>query len=257
MKREAKYMKVSIIIPVFNKSKYLRTILKQVKEQSFADYECLLIDDGSTDGSGAICDGFALSDHRFKVFHTPNGGVSRARNIGLDVAKGEYVTFIDADDGIKPDYLENLIMCAENSKADLVISGFDKVASDGDKLESVFSNTTGTVPMSEILPDFARVQMNTGIYGCCIAKIFPRVLIEKIRFDEELRLAEDFDFYLNLYETIDSVYLDDYTGYHYLQEAENSTGNRLSCSNKSQSSLSYSSSKKRSLFRREQTYNRL
>lgn len=217
--------KLTIIIPVYNKIRYLAGLLEQVRTQTFRDYECLLIDDGSTDGSGAVCDEFAEKDARFRVFHIPNGGVSHARNVGLDHARGEYVTFIDSDDCILPDYLENLVCAMEESGAELVISGYDKVDADGGLLCTVVPGGAGTVPFAALLPDFARVQQQTGLYGCCVAKIFPRELVKNIRFDESLKLAEDFDFYLNLYERIHTVCLDDHRGYLYLQEAENSTGN--------------------------------
>ena len=218
-------MKLSIIIPIYNKSRYLSTILQQVREQSFADYECLLIDDGSTDGSGEICDEFSAMDSRFRVFHIPNGGVSHARNIGLDAAQGDYITFIDADDGIKPDYLENLVRCVVTNDVDLAIGGYEKVTAEGEVLQRVIPSRTGAMPFSELICDFTRTQTEAGIYGCCVAKVFPRCLVEKIRFNEQLKLAEDFDFYLSLYEIVDAVYLDDYSGYLYLQDADNSTGN--------------------------------
>ena len=218
-------MKLTIIIPVYNKIRYIAGLLEQLREQTFSDYECLLIDDGSTDGSGAICDEFAALDARFRVFHIPNGGVSRARNMGLDHAGGEYITFIDADDGILRNYLENLVRRLEASDAEMVISGYKKVNAAGVVLHTITPCQTGVWQMPVLLPDFARTQLETGLYGCCVAKIFPRKLAQNIRFDESVKLAEDFDFYLNLYEIIQTVYLDDYTGYLYLQEAENSTGN--------------------------------
>lgn len=218
-------MKLSVIIPVYNKIRYVASLLEQLREQSFTDYECLLIDDGSTDGSGAVCDEFAAQDPRLRVFHIPNGGVSHARNVGLDHARGDYVTFIDSDDGIRPDYLENLVRCTEKSGAELVISGYEKVAADGSRLHTVVPSRIGTMHFSELLPDFAGEQLRSGLYGCCVAKLFPLELVKDIRFDESLKLAEDFDFYLNLYAVIKTVCLDDHTGYLYLQEAENSTGN--------------------------------
>lgn len=217
-------VKLTIIIPVYNKIRYLSGLLEQVMGQTFRDFECLLIDDGSTDGSGAVCDGFAEKDPRFRVFHIPNGGVSHARNVGLDAARGEYITFIDSDDGIRPGYLENLVCCITQSDADLVISGYEKVDADGLVLNTVIPETAGLFPFSGLFPGFARVQLQTGLYGCCVAKLFPRALVQRIRFDESLRLAEDFDFYLNLYAVIETVFLDDHTDYLYLQDAENSTG---------------------------------
>ena len=193
--------------------------------QTFRDFECLLIDDGSTDGSGAVCDEYAAKDNRLRVFHIPNGGVSHARNVGLDHARGEYVTFIDSDDGIRPDYLDNLVNCMVESGAELVISGFEKVTSAGRLVCTVVPVRKGVLPFRELLPTFAAEQKESGVFGYCFAKLFPRELVKDIRFNESLKLAEDFDFYLNLYEIINTVCLDDHTGYLYLQEAENSTGN--------------------------------
>ena len=221
-------MKLSVIIPVYNKKHYLSGLLEQLRAQTFRDYECLLIDDGSTDGSGAVCDEFAAKDTRLRVFHIPNGGVAHARNVGLDHARGEYVTFIDSDDGIRPDYLDNLVRCIEESGAQLVISGFEKVTFDGRLVRTVVPVRKGVLPFQELLPMFAAEQKESGILGYCFAKLFPREFVKSIRFDESLKLAEDFDFYLNLYELINTVYLDDHTGYLYLQEAENSTGNTAS-----------------------------
>ena len=87
---------ISIIIPVYNKVKYLERTLNSVLEQSFTNFELILVDDGSNDGSEKVCDRYALKDERVKVIHIPNGGVSNARNIGLDIAQGEYVQFVDS-----------------------------------------------------------------------------------------------------------------------------------------------------------------
>lgn len=221
-------MKISIIIPVYNKIKYLPSLLEQIAGQSFSDFECLLIDDGSTDGSGEVCGRFAARDSRFRVIRIPNGGVSHARNVGLDAARGEFITFIDSDDAIREDHLENLRRCMTESGADLVISGFEKVAEDGRILTTVVPRHRGTLRLQDVLPDFAAEQLATGIYGCCVSKLFPRALVENIRFDEGLKLAEDFDFYLNLYEIIETLHFDAAAAYRYLQDAQNSTGNTAS-----------------------------
>ena len=96
---------ISIITPVYNAEKYLRCCIDSIIAQTFTDFELLLIDDGSKDKSGAICDEYAAKDARIRVFHKENGGVSSARNLGLDNAKGEWITFIDSDDWVKQDYL--------------------------------------------------------------------------------------------------------------------------------------------------------
>ena len=92
--------KITIIMPVFNKEKYIRETIESVLNQTLNEFEFIIIDDGSTDKSGIISDVYARKDERIRVIHIPNGGVSNARNIGLDMAEGEYITFIDADDRV-------------------------------------------------------------------------------------------------------------------------------------------------------------
>ncbi len=219
--------KLSIIIPVYNKALYLRVLFDEIRTQSFCDFECLLIDDGSSDGSSEICDQVAEMDSRFRVRHIPNSGVSNARNLGLKLAQGEYITFIDSDDEIYSEYLENLCTCMEQSNADLVISGYEKFWEDNrNPIDFQLPYSKGLHTMTELLPDFCRVQKETGIYGCCTAKIFSRSLVSDVKFDESLKLGEDFDFYLKLYAKIKTVYVDFASYYFYRQAAENSSAIR-------------------------------
>ena len=97
--------KVSIIVPVYNVEQYLRQCLDSILVQTFTDWECILVDDGSTDCSKDICDEFANKDSRFRVVHKKNGGVSSARNKGIELSRGVYITFVDADDTIDKDVL--------------------------------------------------------------------------------------------------------------------------------------------------------
>lgn len=216
-------MKVSIILPVYNKIQYIRSILKDIEAQSFTAFECVLIDDGSTDLSGKICDDFAIKDSRFRVIHIPNGGVSHARNVGLARATGEYITFIDADDRVEPDYLMQLYTDMENSQADMVIAGLDKFWEDGRQCVIIKAPYTGLYSMEQLMPEFAQVQKQTGIYGYSCGKLIRRELTTTIRFSEWLHLAEDFEFYLHIYPKVKTIYFDDKCKYHYLQEADNSS----------------------------------
>jgi len=112
---------VSIIIPVYNSQQYLRRTLDCVLSQSYKDWECILVDDGSVDNSGMICDEYAEQDSRFRVIHKENGGVSSARNAGLGIAVGKWINFIDSDDIITPDALCYMINKAEGYDADVCI----------------------------------------------------------------------------------------------------------------------------------------
>lgn len=213
---------ISVIIPVYNKIRYLRSLLEQLRAQTFADYECLLIDDGSTDGSGQVCDEFAAQDSRLRVFHIPNGGVSHARNLGLDHACGDYVTFIDGDDRIREDLLQNLYGSAKSSDADFVIGNLQKVWDGREETAVLPMPYQGLTPMTKLLPEFAQVQKEVGIYGFCAAKLIRREIIGTVRFDPAIRLAEDLSFYLDLYPKVDALYFDPTPCYSYLQAAENS-----------------------------------
>ena len=112
---------ISIIIPVYNAENYLRRCIESVLSQSFTDFELILMDDGSKDKSPQICDEYASQDTRVQVIHKANGGVSAARNDGLDIAKGEYVTFIDSDDWVEREYLQSLY---DKRSLDFVIGSF-------------------------------------------------------------------------------------------------------------------------------------
>ena len=125
---------ISIIIPIYNVERYLRQCIDSILAQTFTDFELLLIDDGSPDGCPAICDEYAGKDARIRVFHKQNGGVTSARNKGLDNAKGNWIIYIDGDDWIEPTYVEELYNAAINNEADITICGFRFVYEDGSSI---------------------------------------------------------------------------------------------------------------------------
>jgi len=114
-------MRISIIVPVYNVREYLADCVSSIRAQTFADYECILVDDGSTDGSDALCDELAAGDARFRVIHKPNGGLSDARNAGLDSAVGDYVFFADSDDRLLPNALEALMAKMQADNLDVAV----------------------------------------------------------------------------------------------------------------------------------------
>ena len=179
--------KISVIIPVYNAAQYLEKCLDSVLAQTFTDFELLLIDDGSKDSSGEICDRYAESDSRIRVFHKPNGGVSSARNLGLDNAKGEWITFVDADDELSEDALESLLV--EN--ADFVVCGYECYNMNGEKF---FSTASYNYYLSLNVDD-AITQMYMGEYYnlYSIAKLYKSSIIKNcnVRFDESLHYSED------------------------------------------------------------------
>ena len=121
---------VSIIVPVYNAEKTIQRCVESILGQDFQDFELLLIDDGSQDASGALCDAFAQRDARVRVLHKENGGVSAARNLGLSQAQGVYLQFLDSDDWITADATTMLVRTAREYQCDLVISDFYRVVGD-------------------------------------------------------------------------------------------------------------------------------
>ena len=210
--------KISIIMPVYNKQNYIRRSLDSVLNQDFSDFELIAVDDGSTDDSLQILKEYQAEDQRIKIIHTDNHGVSHARNTGLDRAEGEYLTFVDADDELRQGYLKSLYGAIKQSGADMVIQGITKVFSNGHSQDVCADKYKGFCELADLLTDFASIQKDTGVFGFCAAKLFPAYLTEGIHFDETLGLAEDFDYYLNIYRKIKTVYLDDNSYYLYYQD---------------------------------------
>lgn len=116
---------ISIVVPVYNVKDYVSECLLSLIGQSYEQIEILVVDDGSTDGSGEICDEFAKNNARLKVFHKKNGGLSSARNYGIKKAKGEYVCLVDSDDWVKKDFVARMVEAAEREDADMVVCGYN------------------------------------------------------------------------------------------------------------------------------------
>ena len=215
---------ISVIIPVYNKEKYIYELISDLKRQTFTEYECIIVDDGSVDESGKLCDELSRKDERFIVKHTLNYGVSHARNEGINLSQGKYVTFVDADDRIPFNYLEKLYNKITETKVDLLIGSYVKIFQDDRENEKVDYPMKDKIYLFEdILPYFAELQQNYGVFGWCWGKIMLRELVGKIRFKENLKLAEDFDFYLNIYPKVKTIFFDNTCCYGYRQAADNSS----------------------------------
>ena len=115
---------ISIIVPVYNVENMIKRCVESIKAQTFSDFELILIDDGSKDKSGEICDAYEKTDNRIIAVHQQNQGSSAARNKGLSMARGTYLVFIDSDDWVEPNHLQNMLDCLLNSHAEMVISAF-------------------------------------------------------------------------------------------------------------------------------------
>ena len=187
---------VSIIVPVYNASKTLRRCVDSVLKQEFPDFELLLVDDGSQDGSGAICDEYAALDPRVRVVHKENAGVSAARNDALDRAQGVFLQFLDSDDWITPDATKLLVRSAREHSCDMVVSDFYRVS--GDRV-----SRRGEIDEEAVMSreDFASHMMENPAdyyYGVLWNKLFRREIVEahRLRMDVNIRWCEDFLFNL-------------------------------------------------------------
>lgn len=174
--------KVSIIVPAYKAEKFLPRCIEGVLSQTFRDWELILVDDGSPDGSGDLCDSYAANNSQIRVLHKQNGGVSSARNHGLDNAKGELVTFLDADDYWYPEYLGRMV----SPDADLVVCGFQGIEGcEFSPVEESFGKADGSR-----FENLVNVPYYLDSPWC---KMFKRSIIEgnHLRFDPKLRLTED------------------------------------------------------------------
>ena len=187
---------VSIIIPVYNAKAYIRRCVESILGQEYTDYELLLIDDGSRDGSGAICDEYGAKDTRVRVIHKENEGVSAARNLAIDNAKGTWLQFVDSDDWITPDATKLLVRTAEEEDCDLVISDFYRVA--GERV-----STKGDIEEDGVLTkeQFAAHMMENPAdfyYGVLWNKLYRRSIIQehRLRMNTDISWCEDFMFNL-------------------------------------------------------------
>lgn len=189
---------ISIIIPAYNCIKSLEYCVSSALQQTYTDFELLLIDDGSTDGSSELCDEFAAKDGRIRAIHKPNGGVSSARNTGIDAASGKYITFCDSDDYLEPDYLATLVQTAEaNPDCGHIWCGFQTVT--GYEKENAVPNFTASEAVTYYsLKDYMTLHemwLDTGPWN----KLYAADIIKKsgLRFAEDLSLGEDWLFNLS------------------------------------------------------------
>lgn len=181
--------KISVIVPVYNTENYLHRCIDSILVQTFTDFELLLIDDGSKDNSGVICDEYAAKDARIRVFHKENGGVSSARNLGLDNARGEWISFVDSDDWIEPILIESCIgVISETHNIDIIRYGYYEEESLNKQIIRCSSNENDIIFS---LNTFFEKCDNYCYWGFVWNTAFRRDLIRELRFDENINYCED------------------------------------------------------------------
>lgn len=205
-------MLFSIIIPVYNAEHVLERCVNSVLNQTVEDFELLLIDDGSTDSSGVICDRFAEKDQRVRVFHKKNGGVSSARNIGLDNVIGKYIVFVDSDDYIDIEYLEHFEVDRFNH--DILITGYYVE----NELSELICSRQFDVKEYQTREDFCDAYV-IGRFNYVWGKAIKREVIiqSNAKFDETISLSEDTLFVIDLLTHVRKVRVSNCVDYHYIK----------------------------------------
>lgn len=209
---------ISIIIPVYNTAKYLDQCIQSVVEQDYTDWECILVNDGSTDDSGLICNNWAKDDDRIKVIHQENQGVSAARNHGVKESQGEYICFIDSDDWVESNYLLELFNHRE--AAELAVSGLVGEFPDG-RTEKVVPLQWGTFEIGKGGTEFfAHLNKASLLYGP-VNKLYVTDIVKSnnIRFPEDCAYGEDLIFNFQYLEYVNKISMIPLATYHYMHVA--------------------------------------
>lgn len=203
---------LSVIIPVYNVEEYLVKCVDSILNQTYRKLEVILVNDGSRDSSGSICDDFARKDSRVRVIHKENGGLSSARNAGMDAAAGEYISFIDSDDWIEPDSYERLLGLMERYQVKLVCGGnWDVNGATGEKTLGICPKEEALVTAEEFV---GRMFLWDGCDSSVCDKIFHRSLLENFRFPEG-QVSEDVAITYKIVLGAERAVLSSYPFYNY------------------------------------------
>lgn len=174
-------IKVSVIVALYNASQYLRQCIDNILSQNFQDFELLLVNDGSTDSTGEICDEYAKKDKRIRVFHEHHKGVAQARQIGIDNAKGEYFIYIDADDYIEENFIEEMFLCARSTKSDIVICDYLELKKDN------------TIYHKEQPTELSGISyLNDILANKCYGALWNKMILTQLVKDHNARFPQDF-----------------------------------------------------------------
>ena len=226
---------ISIIVPIYKVERYLNRCVDSILSQTYKDFECILVDDGSPDKCGQLCDEYAAKDARIKAIHKPNGGVSSARNAGLDIAGGGYIAFVDSDDWIHPCYFEYLMRAIEESGAEAAtLNNVPKAeyaasptVSYADIEKKVYSGGTIRTELYDFIfrtdEKEYRDIITCGLYGLYSSRIF-----EDIRFDSQIQIGEDLEVIAKVSVKLSSVVHLFCPLYYYFTGNESSTRSAFS-----------------------------
>lgn len=220
---------VSIVMPTYNVEKYLSAAIVSVINQTYLDWELLVVDDGSTDNSNSVAQAHASKDHRIRVFKKENGGLSDARNFGIDYTKGKYIHFFDSDDTIEPDFYEKMVTAIEIRNDDFVICGYykDFISSDGTK-STWFSHITNvSTPIEKNVKWGATF---SDCFNYAWNKLYNANFLKnnELKFKKGLSIIEDQEFLSRALLLNPSYSFFNYHGYHYIVRQRLTLGNEFS-----------------------------
>ena len=215
---------ISVIVPIYNAEAYLQSCLDSLQSQTFSNFEVWLIDDGSQDQSGVMCDSLAQKDTRFQVIHKSNGGVSSARNIGLEHANGEWICFVDADDEVGSDYLRQLYQATAFKESQLIIQGFQTLFLNQKQFRTFKEHIYRA---DEIYIAFQQLRIHRC--GFPFGKLYSSTIINEqgLRFDEQIHYAEDVIFMLHYLCFVSSIHTIEGAEYHYYIRNNSSLSQRI------------------------------
>lgn len=211
---------ISVIIPVYNKVQYIEKCLEDICNQTYRDLEIICINDGSTDGSGEIIKAFMKKDLRFQYVEQQNQGVSAARNRGLELAKGKYVSFIDCDDGMERDMYDFLLRLMEKHDADITHCGYKKIHLDGSSTEVGNNDVQLIQNREEALECLIGGKYFTG--SLC-TKLYKASLFTNVKFDEKLRINEDLYVNFQVFNKANKIVFSGAAKYLYFERNESSS----------------------------------
>ena len=194
---EKKCPEISVIVPVYKVEKYLNACINSILAQTFAQFELILVDDGSPDGCPALCDAAALRDDRVRVIHQQNKGLSAARNAGMKIARGNWVAFVDSDDRVMPGYLERMYAAAQKTDPDLVVCDYLCIDENG----AVKAQSEKLVRAEQLGREDLIRKMCLTPFAVAWTKLYRREILEKMQFPEG-KLYEDAMFAAKLYPTL-------------------------------------------------------
>ncbi len=180
--------KISVIVPVYNNEKYLHQCIDSILEQSYKNLEIILVDDGSTDGSVQICDEYGQKDDRVKVLHQVNGGISAARNAGLNLASGDYIAFVDSDDFLDKNMYERLLHILQANNADMSVCCFHQIDENGKQFDVPFSIVDEVTEPYSVLKRLA--EKRGWVYVVVWNRLYKREIFDNLRFPVN-KLHED------------------------------------------------------------------